>query len=103
MRAVGKVLFCIALFHNLLIWGATFTVTNANDSGAGSFRQALTDANASAGNTIQFLTDATIDLLSPLPPIRQNPMTIDTFGNHVVLNGAASSGLFVWPISAPSL
>jgi len=34
---------------------ATFTVTNTNDSGAGSFRQAVLDANASAGSdTIVF-------------------------------------------------
>lgn len=34
---------------------ATFTVTNTNDSGAGSLRQAIVDANASAGaDTITF-------------------------------------------------
>ncbi len=34
---------------------ATFTVTNTNDSGAGSLRQAITDANGAAGaDTIAF-------------------------------------------------
>jgi hypothetical protein len=34
---------------------ATFTVTNTNDSGAGSLRQAVLDANAAAGaDTIVF-------------------------------------------------
>ena len=34
---------------------ATFTVTNTNDSGAGSLRQAITDANGSGGpHTIAF-------------------------------------------------
>ena len=34
---------------------STFTVTNTNDSGAGSLRQAILDANASPGlDTIQF-------------------------------------------------
>lgn len=33
----------------------TFTVTNANDSGAGSLRQAMNDANANPGvDTIRF-------------------------------------------------
>ena len=36
-------------------YGATFTVTNTSDSGPGSLRQAITDANASAGlDTIAF-------------------------------------------------
>jgi uncharacterized repeat protein (TIGR01451 family) len=36
-------------------WAATFTVTNTNDSGAGSLRQAILDANANAGtDTIEF-------------------------------------------------
>ena len=39
--------------------GATFTVTTTNDTGAGSLRQAITDANATDGvDTIQFgITD----------------------------------------------
>ena len=36
-------------------WAATFTVTNTNDSGAGSLRQAITDANNAPGaDTITF-------------------------------------------------
>ena len=35
--------------------GTTFTVTNTNDSGAGSLRQAILDANANpGGDTIAF-------------------------------------------------
>ena len=34
---------------------ATFTVTNSNDSGSGSLRQAIADANAAAGaDSIEF-------------------------------------------------
>src|SRR5579863_1311464 len=34
---------------------STFSVTNTNDSGAGSLRQAITDSNGTAGlNTIDF-------------------------------------------------
>jgi hypothetical protein len=48
---------------------ATFSVTNTNDSGAGSLRQAILDANAAAGaDTIEFsgsiFTDATADTIN---------------------------------------
>lgn len=41
--------FTLALF-GLPIGAATFTVANLNDSGPGSLRQAILDANATAGN-----------------------------------------------------
>ncbi len=53
-------LFLIALFTmtvtmNYFASAATFTVNNLNDSGAGSLRQAISDANANAGtDTIVF-------------------------------------------------
>jgi hypothetical protein len=63
--------------------GAAFTVTNANDSGAGSLRQAILDANGSAGpDTIQFAIPGsgvhTITLSTRLPSITQ-ATTIDGF------------------------
>jgi hypothetical protein len=39
---------------------ATFTVTNTNDSGAGSLRQAILDANAAAGEDT--ITDFSTDI-----------------------------------------
>ena len=53
---------------------ATFTVTNTNDSGAGSLRQAILDANAQAGtDTISFNIPGggvhTIAPATPLPTI----------------------------------
>ena len=60
---------------------ATFTVTNTNDTGAGSLRQAITSANAAAG--LDFIVFAipgagphTIVPLSPLPDIN-SPVSID--------------------------
>ena len=54
----------------------TFVVSNTNDSGAGSLRQAITDSNLNAGvtNTINFLISGggvvrTINLQSALPSI----------------------------------
>ncbi len=59
----------------------TFTVTNTNDSGAGSFRQALLDANANPGlDTIVFNIGSggiqTITLSTELPRI-SDPVIID--------------------------
>lgn len=59
---------------------ATYTVTNTNDSGAGSLRQAITDANANVGaDTIAFAIGSgaqTIALSSALPTITEQ-VTID--------------------------
>jgi hypothetical protein len=62
---------------------ATFTVTNTNDSGAGSLRQAILDANAAAGaDTITFAISGsgvrTIIPASPLPAIT-GPVLIDGY------------------------
>src|SRR5215216_4884666 len=49
---------------------ATFTVTNLNDSGAGSLRQALLDANAAPGSdqvTFQSSLSGQITVSSELP------------------------------------
>jgi len=75
-------------FLAFLLWlapaaqAATFTVTNINDSGAGSLRQAMISANANGvgADTIVFNTPVlgvhTINLLTPLPTIATQ-MTID--------------------------
>ena len=60
---------------------ASFTVTNTNDSGAGSLRQAIIDANANAGtDTIDFnipgVGPHTIQPTSTLPTIT-DPVAID--------------------------
>ncbi len=68
---------------------ATFTVTNADDSGTGSFRQAITSAAMNADtDTIVFdpsLAGRVINLLSPLPAISQD----------IVINSTAASGLTI--------
>ncbi|MCU1264066.1 MAG: Na-Ca exchanger/integrin-beta4 [Acidobacteria bacterium] len=92
---------------------ATFTVTNTNDNGAGSLRQAIVTSNLNMGpsaNTINFNIPSgagnTISPLSPLPVITA-PVTIDGFlqagpGNSRVLielegsqAGANANGLTI--------
>jgi uncharacterized repeat protein (TIGR01451 family) len=73
----------------------TFTVMNANDSGAGSLRNAITQLNSdmSAGtDTINFQIGtgglATISLMSPLPNI----------GHAVIIDGTTQSGFLGKPL-----
>lgn len=62
------------------VQAATFTVTNANDAGAGSLRDAINQANGAAGaDTIAFNiggADRTLDLVASLPTVT-GPTTID--------------------------
>jgi hypothetical protein len=66
-----------------LVLASTFSVTNTNDSGSGSLRQAITDANNHAGaDTIDFNISGpgvhTISPASALPNIT-DPVTIDGY------------------------
>lgn len=65
---------------------ASFVVTTLADSGAGSLRQAITDANANAGaDTITFSVSGTITLTAVLD-IRDT-LTIDGTGQSVTISG----------------
>ncbi|MBI3416627.1 MAG: right-handed parallel beta-helix repeat-containing protein [Verrucomicrobia bacterium] len=113
-RFVAGAWFCALCAAVFSTSAATFTVVNANDSGAGSLRQAILDANKAADQeTIEFnivsvrpgprpvVKIPTIKLLSPLPMIVQ-PVKIDgttQVEGKVELDGsgagAAASGLRV--------
>ncbi len=61
---------------------STITVTNLNDSGPGSLRAAITDANSGACTspcTIGFSVAGTINLSSALPVIAASNLTIDGY------------------------
>ncbi|MGE5414808.1 MAG: hypothetical protein ACM3NW_11565, partial [Syntrophomonadaceae bacterium] len=74
-RRSARLLFAfLALGSAAALRGATFTVTNTNDSGGGSLRQAILDANSNAGpDTITFNIPGSgpfqILPLSILPPL----------------------------------
>ena len=75
---------------------ATFTVTNINDSGAGSLRQAITDANAAGGaDTIDFnIVGSGVHTIVPAStlPLITGPVTIDG-GVATPLTSASDSGV----------
>jgi hypothetical protein len=73
---------------------ATFTVTNNNDAGPGSLRQAVADANAAAGpDTIDFAVTGTITLGSSLPPVTQ-ALTITGPGSaSLTISGGSTVGI----------
>jgi predicted outer membrane repeat protein len=80
--ASGAITIGAALAGTDPVAAATFTVTNTNDAGPGSLRQALTDANTAAGaDEIVFTVapPATISLLTALPVIG-GPLTITGLG-----------------------
>src|SRR5882757_5427318 len=64
---IGVLLLCVFV---TAAHAATITVTNTNDSGTGSLRQALTIAND--GDTISFAVTGTITLTSGGLPINKN-------------------------------
>jgi uncharacterized protein with beta-barrel porin domain len=66
---------------------AMIDVTNTLDSGTGSLRAAITNANA--GDTIVFTTGGTITLASELPVINKN-ITIDGNGFNPTISGAGT-------------
>ncbi len=83
---------CAILVFPIYAIGATFTVTNTSNSGAGSLRQAILDANSAPGsNAIHFniaSASKTIFPLSALPAIT-NTMAID---------GTTQPGVSIWPL-----
>jgi hypothetical protein len=59
--------FALCLLFTAAASAATFTVTNTNDSGTGSLRQAITDANASAPPaTVAFNIGSGVQTIVPL-------------------------------------
>jgi hypothetical protein len=86
---IAIALFCAVA---LLAHGATITVTNTNDSGPGSLRQALAIAND--GDTITFAVSGTIGLTSGELLVDKN-VTIEGPGAAALaVDGTANSRVF---------
>jgi len=79
MRNVRITLALSLLLLAASAFGATFTVTNTNDSGPGSLRQAITDANSAGSGTVAFSIGSGVQTIIPvtfLPNVAAN-VTID--------------------------
>ena len=84
------------------VQAATFVVTNLADSGAGSLRQAILDANAAAGaDTISFSVSGTITLASVLD-IRDT-LVIDGNGQSVTISGGNAVPVMSTVVNSPTL
>ncbi len=96
-RVTGLLLYSVIIFllSSAQANATTFTVSNTNDSGAGSLRQAIIDLNATGadGDIIQFTAAGTIALESALPDL-DHETKFDTNGNEVSLT-ANSGGTIV--------
>jgi len=80
-RLPATLLVFAFLFEVGVVQGGTFTVTNTADSGQGSLRWAITNANANPGPDLIYFNISgtapfTINLLSALPDVT-DPVTID--------------------------
>ena len=76
-------------------YAATFTVTNTNDSGVGSLRQAITNANATAGaDTIAFaIAGSGVHTITPLTTLPQ--LTDETIVDGFTQTGASANTALV--------
>jgi len=84
--AIALLLYAVALS----VHGATITVTNTNDSGPGSLRQAL--ANANNGDTINFAVTGTITLGNDELVIGKNVTIAGPGANQLAINASQKFG-----------
>ncbi len=94
-----KTLLTIIILFPFTGWSATYTVTNTNDAGAGSFRQAIIDANNNYGpDNIYFnipLTDPNYDVATgvwTISPLTDFPMIMGGYTNIDASTQTANQG-----------
>ncbi len=96
LRKINLVAICCSVLLIRSGFSANFNVSNNSDSGAGSFRQAITDLNSSGDptNTITFTSPAlSITLGSDLPVVQKSVLIS---GNSAVVDGASSYRILVF-------
>lgn len=88
-----KLLFSLIFLASIYQTEAVnITVSNLNNTGLGSLRQAITDINSSTDptNTINFSVTGTINLVANLPVITKDNVTING-NNNIVINANAGN------------
>jgi hypothetical protein len=95
-------LLSICIFTILTSNAATFTVTNTNDSGAGSLRQAIIDANNTVGSDLIHFNILPAGVLHTIQPSTPLPALTDHTG--VTINGYTQPGAQAntQPMGSPS-
>ena len=86
------ILWCCAAWGSFVATAkaGTFEVTTTNDSGPGSLRQAILDADLSAGpHSINITATGALQLTSPLPVINKS------FSNELSIKGPGAGSLTV--------
>ena len=91
-KLVMLLLFFLTITATENLVGSTYTVTNLNNSGVGSLRQAITDANNNPGaDTIIFSIAGTINIASELPELS------DASGGTII-DGTSAPGYIDFPL-----
>ncbi len=89
-----RFLVMLAVLSALPAFGGTITVTNTNDSGAGSLRQAIADGHPAGGDTINFSVTGTITLTSGELLISKNLTIIVPGASSLAISGNNSYMVF---------
>ena len=85
----------LAAFVSLNLPAATFTVSNNQDSGSGSLRQAIANANAGGGGDITFSNvTGVITLATNLPLITASVNILGPGTNNLTISGNNACGIF---------
>ena len=104
MNSIKKIFFCVVSLYCINVYGALHLVTNTNDSGLGSLRQAILDANldGTTPRAIHFSIGSGVQIIQPvtaLPALAVSQIIIDgstqpgwSAGNPVIIIDGANAG-----------
>lgn len=93
LRTRSVVVLCLAFVCAPAVFAATFTVTTTADSGAGSLRQAIIDASATAG-----LDNIHFNIAPGGPQVISLASALPSVTDTVVINGTTQPGFAGTPI-----